>query len=336
MKDYVERYIYAVTRRLPVNARDEVEAELRAHISDMLSEHPDEAEIDHVLHDLGHPRDIASNYDDRKRFVIAPQFYADYQFALKIGLVVVGVFALFFSALNALLTVDQENVWHAIGYVIEHVLNGTFNAVVYGFAIITIGFWIVSSDKLQKNIKPWQMKDLMEVPKDHKTYAYKRSKAIFALVFQVIFSTIFIVILLYYIHQFGIYDNGVLVAPLFDIDVIGPFILVIIIAEVLVVISQAMLVLQRKYTVPMLSVYTIGKVASSILTLVIIQNDGFITSDFITRSATNMGILVADLSHGIHVAVIVLTVLIVLGTIGDLFTQWRKLFKPLTKNEKKA
>ena len=203
MKDYIERYIYAVTRRLPVESRDEVEAELHAHISDMLSDNPDEEEIDRVLHELGHPRDIASNYNDKKRFVVAPSFYADYQLALKIGLITFGVLALFFSALDALLSVNEDNVWRAIGYVIEHVLNGTFNAVVYVFAFITIGFWIASSDKVQQNMKPWKLKDLMEVPKDKKVYAYKQGRAIFALVFQVIASTIFIVILLRYIDRFG-------------------------------------------------------------------------------------------------------------------------------------
>ena len=110
MKDYINRYVYAVTRRLPQASRDEVEAELHAHIRDMLSENPDDEEIDRMLHELGHPRDIAANYTEKKRYVIAPEFYADYELTLKIGLVGIGVFTLFITALSALLSVDQPSV----------------------------------------------------------------------------------------------------------------------------------------------------------------------------------------------------------------------------------
>lgn len=334
MKDYINRYIYAVTRRLPIAARDEVEAELRAHISDMLSDQPDETEIDDVLHTLGHPRKIASNYDERKRYVVAPEFYADYQLALKIGLVAIGTFALFFTALNALLSVDQETVWGAIGYVFENILNGTFNAVVFAFAFITIGFWIASSEKVREKMKPWQLKDLMEVPNDHKTTAYKHGKAIVALVFQVIASTVFIVILLYYLERFGIYDQGVLVAPLFGMSMIRPYIPFVITAQILTVGAQALLVMQRKYSAPMLLVYTIGTVLSATLTLIIIRSNGFITDSFISIAAQNAGMVRANLVNTVNIVVTVLTVLIIIGTIGDLVAQWKKLFKPLKQKEK--
>ncbi len=329
MKDYVKRYIYAVTRRLPEDARDEVEAELQAHISDMLSENPSDEEIDQVLHELGHPRDIASNYDDRKRYVIAPEFYADYQIALKIGLVAVGIFALFFSALDALLSIDQNTVWQAIWFVIEHVLNATFNAVVIGFAVVTIGFWVASSDKVRKMAKPWKLKDLMEVPKDYKTTSYKQSKAIVGLVFQVIATTAMIVILLYYLERFGIYQNDILVAPLFGMDVISPYIMFLIAGPVIVLISQVLLIIQKRYTISMLLIYTFGQVLSAIFTIIMIQSNGFITDLFITRAAQNAGMSVLELANAIHILIIVLTVLIVLGNIGDLFTQWKKLFRPL-------
>ena len=32
----------------------------------MLSENPDDEEIDRMLHELGHPRDIAANYTEKK------------------------------------------------------------------------------------------------------------------------------------------------------------------------------------------------------------------------------------------------------------------------------
>ncbi len=336
MKDYIKRYIYAVTRRLPMDMRDEVEEELKAHINDLLSDDPDEEEIDKVLHDFGHPREIASNYDERKRFVIAPEFYADYLLTLRITLIAAGIFALFFSALNALLSVDQETVWQAIGYVTENILNGTFDVLVYTFTIVTVVFWIVSSDKVKKHTKRWKLKALMEVPKDYKSQKYHSGKAIFALVFQVIAAAAFITVLVYYLERFGIYEQDIMVAPLFGMSVINPFIPFLIISQVFSIGAQAMLVAQRKYSLSMLTIYTIGAALSSILSIVIIQSNGFITDSFITIAAQNAGMARGDLAHTFTVLITVLTVLIILGTIGDLFTQWRKLFKPLTKDKKKA
>ena len=334
MKDYVERYIYAVTRRLPLESRADVEKELKAHIYDMLSEKPDEQEIDRVLHELGHPREIASNYDDRTRFVVAPAYYADYQMVLKIGLTAIGIFTLFFSALDALLTVNQDNVWRAIGYVFEHVINGTINGLLWGFAIITVGFWIASSEKIKKKNKTLKMKNLMEGPKNLYRQKYKHSKAVASLVFQVIASTVFIVILLYYLERFGIYVSNTLVAPMFGMDIITPYIPVLISAQVFMISAQALLVGQRRYSFPMLLTYTVGKVLSAILTLVIIQTQGFITDQFITATANNIGMASSDLSHAFHVTIVVFTVLIIVGTISDLFTQWRKLFVPFDKKIK--
>lgn len=336
MKDYVNRYIYAVTRRLPFELRDEVEAELNAHISDMLSEHPDEEEIDRVLHELGHPRDIACKYDDRKRYVVAPEFYADYQLVLKIGLMAVGIIALFFTALNALLTVNSESVWGAIGYVFESVLNGTFNSIVYAFAIITIVFWVVGNEKVQKNIRPWKMKDLMEVPKDYKVHTYKRGRAIIALVIQVIFSTTFIVILLHYIDLLGIYQNGELVAPFFGVNVIKPYIPYIILSEVFVMLSMAILVVQKRYSVIVVIAYTLGKVATAILSIVIMHSTGFITNEFFQIASQNINMEMADLVNAFDVTIIVFTVLIVMGVLSDISSQWKRLFKPIVSHQKKA
>lgn len=84
MKKIIERYIYAVTKRLPERMRDEVKEELNANIHDMLPKNPTDQDIDELLHKLGHPRELARNYHGEDRYVISPLFYDDYIQVLKI------------------------------------------------------------------------------------------------------------------------------------------------------------------------------------------------------------------------------------------------------------
>ena len=65
--DLIDRYIYAVTRRLPHKARADIDAELRGLIEDMLEEKtgglpPSPSDIHAVLAKLGTPGELAEKY----------------------------------------------------------------------------------------------------------------------------------------------------------------------------------------------------------------------------------------------------------------------------------
>lgn len=67
--DLTERYIYAVTRRLPRKQREDVSMELRGLIDDMLDERcgdvvPTEKDIRVVLTELGTPQELYARYDE--------------------------------------------------------------------------------------------------------------------------------------------------------------------------------------------------------------------------------------------------------------------------------
>jgi hypothetical protein len=74
MEKMIERYIYAVTKRLPEAMKEEVKEELNGNIYDMLPENPTDEDIDKVLHELGHPRELARNYRCHDRYVVSPLF----------------------------------------------------------------------------------------------------------------------------------------------------------------------------------------------------------------------------------------------------------------------
>ena len=93
--DLIERYIYAVTKRLPGKTREDVARELRTLIEDMLKERcgevtPSDKDIRVVLTELGTPNELYEQYaGDGKRCLIGPPYYTTYVFVMKIVLICV-------------------------------------------------------------------------------------------------------------------------------------------------------------------------------------------------------------------------------------------------------
>ncbi len=90
----VERYVYAVTRKLPEKQRKDIEQELRGLIEDMLADRtgegsPGEADIETVLTELGDPALLADSFRMGKKHLIGPDNYNTYFFVVKIVLAAV-------------------------------------------------------------------------------------------------------------------------------------------------------------------------------------------------------------------------------------------------------
>ena len=81
-KDYMDRYIYQVIRRLPKAQRDEVRMELEELISDMYA---DKGSMEAVLTQLGNPAEFAKQYPLaglRNRGFVAFELSAEERFSL--------------------------------------------------------------------------------------------------------------------------------------------------------------------------------------------------------------------------------------------------------------
>ena len=71
-KDYMDRYIYQVIRRLPKAQREEVRMELEELISDMYT---DKGSMEEVLTELGDPAEFAKQYQSDQRYLIGPEYF---------------------------------------------------------------------------------------------------------------------------------------------------------------------------------------------------------------------------------------------------------------------
>lgn len=208
---YIDRYIYAVTKRLPAAMREDVKAELEAIIQDMMAEDPDnEALLLEKLQKLGHPRILANNYRGSERYVIHPEYYDDYISTLKIVGSIFVIVGLVTGFLEAVTTLPNP----IFPQVIETVLNGVFDnlweALLGAFAWTTIGFWIAGSINQKRSKTDWKLSDLPELP-ETQTLLISRAGTIVEMIVGVSFGLIFV----------SLMRTGL---PFFNQSVVDPFI----------------------------------------------------------------------------------------------------------------
>ncbi|BCB03620.1 HAAS signaling domain-containing protein [Bacillus sp. KH172YL63] len=187
--EMIEKYIYAVTSRLPQSQREEIGKELRGLIHDMLEERGDE-EVKEVLLELGSPREMADQYRGTGRYLISPTLFQHYTSVLKI---VLG------SILIALCTVFiVETILEPVR-IIHHLfglMGSIFGVCLQTFAWITIVFafleykQVIPEDMKRGQNKAWKPEDLPPIPTKQKKI--KRGEVLTGLIFSIVILIAFV------------------------------------------------------------------------------------------------------------------------------------------------
>lgn len=154
MRSLTDRYVHAVSRRVPEAMRPEVTADVTAMIADMLeartasgptaarpaSEHPasenptsTDAEVA-VLEELGDPAVLAREYSDAPQHLIGPQYFPVYLWLLKWVLPVALVVSLVANGLAYTLRTPDAHLGGLLGTAIGE----SVPAVLVAFAAATI------------------------------------------------------------------------------------------------------------------------------------------------------------------------------------------------------
>ncbi|UOQ50009.1 hypothetical protein MUN88_08085 [Gracilibacillus caseinilyticus] len=139
--EMIDRYIYAVTQRLPQSQQKDIEMELRGLIEDMLAERVQgegatEKDVEEVLLELGNPRELARNYRGSKKYFIGPELYDPFMLVVKITLIstALSIFIVFIvqSIINPVAILD-----HFVGFIVSLVtiLPAAFGWTAFGFGI---------------------------------------------------------------------------------------------------------------------------------------------------------------------------------------------------------
>jgi hypothetical protein len=248
--EMVERYIFAVTKKLPEKQRSDIEQELRSLIEDMLSaqannETPTIGDIEAVLRELGDPAQLADRYRAKKSYLIGPENYDTYIFVLKIVLAAVT----FGITLAMTISYFVEPPKSIIELFVDY-FSGIFGALLQVLAWVTVIFAIIESRSLplsrEFKDEQWSLADLPELP--DRNLVIRLSEPIIGLLFAVIaviiFNTAEHLIAIYSFYA----DETLIVIPLFNHEGFRSLLPLVNFMLALGIVKESLKLVIRKWT----------------------------------------------------------------------------------------
>ena len=216
-------YLDETRQHLPLNNRDDIIAEIRSVLLDMIEERnpnpgstPDEATIKAVLSEFGSPRKVAHQYTTHQ-YLIGPQIFPVYLQVLKIVLIVVAALNIF-GVIIAIVSGSATDNGFFIS-VLETV-GGLFSSLFTAFGIVTLSFVLIerfAPQELQAEIEEdWSPDDLKKVED-------KQRVSIPELAVEITLGIVFIILINVYLDRIGIYyltDTGWVSAPILNENIL--------------------------------------------------------------------------------------------------------------------
>ena len=282
--DLIERYIYAVTRYLPLREREEVAKELDSLIADMLEARCGavtvaEKDIRVVLTELGTPQEIAMKYSgDEDQSLISGVYFLIYK---RILAIVLPIAAIVLACASAVAIVAQwnaaDNPYHLLGQVIGQTLGGALTGVVQAFAIITLVFAILQ----RRNVVFHEGDVLANLPAVPSRKARIRPwEPVFAILWSVVFVTLFLGVPQAMGVWFHEIDRWV---PLFSTSVIRSMWLPIVVWAVLGIAKEAVKLIEGRYTFLVALTTVISNILILLCAGIIFIGSPIINPQFVSR-----------------------------------------------------
>lgn len=334
--NYILRYVYEVTKRLPANEREDVRKELETNIYDMLSDDPTKSEIEAVLKSLGKPSEIAKKYQKDGRYLISPKYYDSYLTSLKNAMIILAVIGFISGIFTAFFVEPRTDIVDVIGLVFEKGLGGIIEGIIYALVIVTVIYVIIERVNQNKEVevnKEWSIDDLSELPALSGTYISKAS-----VTFDIIFTTLFSTAFIFFIYNHQKYLGWVkdvnnkltLTTPLFT-NSIKYFIIPLVLLTIFEIFNRLMLLKDGVKTVK--SYILIGiEIGLALLTfLIMISLKTVFNNDFTTKLELTFG------SNGVKVfdyAVAFVQVGLIIGIIVTIIYTIIKVVKANEFNKK--
>lgn len=239
--DLIDRYVYAVTRRMRRKVRGDVSRELYGLIDDLLTERcgsakPTEKDIRVVLTELGSPQELWEKYDENsKGCLIGQPYYSEYLFVLRI---VLGAVALGMTISAGIHWFLEKSVWYVgLGSWLGLLWSGGLSA----FAVVTILFAVLSRKGVQLQ-KPLNFDELPPVPKK------ETAISIWEPVVGMVLSLVFLVVFLVWPQVLALWipDQGVRI-PIFNLPILGEYWYILVLFSLLGIIREAVKLRVRRY-----------------------------------------------------------------------------------------
>lgn len=279
--DLIERYIYAVTKRLNRKQRDDVAQELRTLIDDMLTERcgeriPAEKDVRIVLTELGTPQELYSQYaEDANACLIGQPYYTTYKFVMKIVLCAVAAGMTISSVILQIL--EPQHMLGAMASWLTYVWEGMLGS----FGIVTLLFAFF----YQKQIKitdPFNFDDLPPVPK--KNEVISKWESIAGIVFCIFFAVLFLAAP--QIICIGVTDHQGSLVPVLDTQEVRCSWYIIVAFAVCGVIRESVQLQEGRYNSKVLATALITNFISAVLAIWWLLGFNLLNMQYLTNIAT--------------------------------------------------
>ncbi|GIO27260.1 HAAS signaling domain-containing protein [Ornithinibacillus bavariensis] len=279
--EMVNRYIYAVTQKLPQSQREDIAAELRSLIEDMLEERAGAGDIsdemvNEVLLELGSPREMAQKYRGTKKYIIGPELYDPFLIVLKIVLISMSVGLGIVFVIESVL--DPANILdHFVSFIVT-IVTGFPQAlgwVTFTFMLIHFGGGLKADElKLEK----WDPTKLQPIP--HPKKQIKRYEPITGIVFYVII----IVLFAFSSNFFGIYrfsDAGFQqVMPFLNEESFSQYMPFVILLLAIFIVKECLKLISGKWTMKLVAYTAVINIFSLVVVFFIITGPAFWNPNF--------------------------------------------------------
>ncbi|MDR0890233.1 MAG: hypothetical protein LBM28_06285 [Oscillospiraceae bacterium] len=291
MNTMIERYVFEVTRRLPEKEREDVKRELTANIMDMLSDNPNDEEIEGVLNELGDPSKLSEKYRQNPRYLISPAVFETYLRTIKIVLPIAGCVCFilgFILGITEFITDAPSAV-----DVFKEALKGGFSlgidAVIQALLWTTIGFVIAdhATGQTEEKSKAWTVDKLPKERPDDKA-RISLSDGVVSLCMTAVFST-FAVIMCVWRAPFGnlIFLHGKPLTAILSDSFLNACIPVIIIAAVFGIIEAILKIVRRRWSISVCAAAVAGHLAWFAGVIYLITRPNILSDEFVSFAASH-------------------------------------------------
>lgn len=283
-QELTERYIYAATRYMKKEEKEDVAKELESIIADMLEERcgdiePDEEAVKAVLSELGNPRDLYEKYSaDGKDCLIGAPYYGIYKYIMKTVLLCAVVGLLIAQIIGCMTNVPMSS--SAQGYVVFAVsmimetCASVFGGAAVAFAVVTVGFAIMYHKGIKMDNLFDSLEQLPQLPK--KNAVISKGEVAFGIGISVVFFTVFLA----YPEVLCMYDTetGTMI-PIFTNSYIRSTWYLIVMFGVLGIGRECVKLIEGTYTKRVLVVTATADILSAVLAVIWLGNPAIINPE---------------------------------------------------------
>jgi uncharacterized membrane protein len=281
--EMIERYIYAVTQKLPQEGRKDIAEELRGLIQDMLDERAETENtknyyIEEILLELGSPRELADKYRGTKKYLIGPELFDTYALIVKTILIVIsaliGIGFLIATVLNPIAILD-----HFIEMIVSLItaLPMAFGWTTFGFAIGEFFGGAKQKDLLGKE---WAPSELPPVPSEKKQISRSES------ILSIIFYAILIVFLVFSNEYFGVWvvhDEFTGVVPFLNAETYPSYLVLVSLILGFGILKECFKLVKRNWTSKLATLTVVVNTISIGMVIAIINQSDFWNPHFLNQ-----------------------------------------------------